>query len=148
MSLTVSNNSGTTQKERVEVGFLIANGALDVAGGNFGVLKSLNTLLSLPNGKSQTFNFAINIAKGKLADGVDTIYAVVVVPGNAFAQSPPGPTLTVHPPNVTLSETENILKLPDSTTTGVKFSVTDQVAITNSGTDPSTVPQDRHLCHV
>jgi hypothetical protein len=62
----------------------------------------------------------------------------VVDPSNAFAQSQPGPTLTVHPPNVTLSETENILKLPDSTTTGVKFSVTDQVAITNSGTDPST----------
>jgi len=138
MSLTVANNSGITQKEKVEVGFLIANGALDVVGRNYGVLKALNTLLSLGNGKSQTFNFAINIAKGKLADGVDTIYAVVVDPNNAYAQSPPGPSLTVHPPMVTLSETENVLKLPGSTTAGVKFSVTDQVAITNSGTDPST----------
>lgn len=140
MSLTVSNNSGTTQKERAEVGFVIANGALDVAARNFGVLKTINTTLSLPDGKSQTFNLAINIAKGRLAEGAETIYALVVDTTNAFTQSAAGPTLAVHPPVITLSETENILKLPDSTTAGVKFSVTDQVAITNSGTDASAEP--------
>jgi hypothetical protein len=138
VAVTVSNNSGIVQKQRVVVSALIANGTLNVAARNFGVLKSTNLVLTLANGASQTFNFAINIPKGKLADGVDTIYALIVDPTNAFAQSAPGPTLTVHPPIVTLSETENILKLPDSTTTGVKFSVVDQVSITNSGTDASS----------
>ncbi len=46
----------------------------------------------------------------------------------------------MHPPIVTLSETENLLKVPDSTTAGSKFHVTDDVAITNSGSDPNTTP--------
>ena len=87
MSMTVSNTSGATQKGKVVVGFLIANGALNVAARNYGVLKSMNTTLSLADGKSQTFNFSIDIGAGKLADGVDTIYAIVVDPTNAFAQA-------------------------------------------------------------
>jgi hypothetical protein len=137
MSITVSNQSGVNQSARVVVGFLIAVGPLDVVNRNYGVLKSMTTPLSLADGKSKTFKFTINIGAGKIFDGVYTIYAIVVDPTNAFAQFT-GPTLTVRPPIVTLSETENILKLPDSTATGAKVSVKDQVSITNSGVDPST----------
>jgi hypothetical protein len=139
-SITVTNNSGVTQKEKVVVSVLIARGTLDVAGRNFAVLKSINTNISLIDGKSQPFKFSINIAAGKIADGTFTLYGFVVDPTNAYAASLPGPSLTIRPPIITLAETENILKLPDSTTAGSNVSVTDQVTITNSGSDPSTDP--------
>jgi hypothetical protein len=141
LSMTVTNNSGTVQKiPGLEVGFLIADGQLSVPSGNYSVLKSQKTTLNLADGASKVFKFPISVPKGKLNDGVDTLFAIAVDSSGAFSQSDAGPTLTVHPPIVTLSETENFLKLPDSTATGAKFHVTDQVAITNSGTDPSTDP--------
>jgi len=140
MTMTVTNNSGANQTERTLVGFLISNGPLDVPSRAYGVLKSQTIVLPLNPGQSRTFKFSINIPKGKLADGTDTITAVAVEPGGAYSQSAPGPTLTVHPPIIALSETENILKLPANATTGSKFTITDRVAITNSGSDPSTDP--------
>ena len=138
MSITVANNSGVDLKEKVVVGFLIAVGPLDVVNHNYGVLKSTTTTLSLANGQSKTFDFTISYGAGKILDSTYNIYAIVVDPTNAFAQAAgPAPTLKIRPPIISLSETENILKLPDSAATNAKVSVKDQVSITNSGTDPN-----------
>ena len=140
MTMTVTNNSGVNQTERTEVGFLISNGPLNVPSRAFGVLKAQTIVLPLNPGQSRVFKFLINIPKEKLADGTDTITAVAVEPSGAYSQSAPGPTLTVHPPIIVLSETEKVLKLPADATTGSKFTITDQVAITDGGSDPSTDP--------
>ena len=109
---------------------------------NFYILKEQKTNLSIADGSSKQFKFAINInlSKGKPPEGDYNIYALVVDADSNYSQSSPGPTLSVHAPNITLSETENLLKLPDSSATGSKFHVTDDVGITNSGSDPSTTP--------
>jgi hypothetical protein len=143
LAMTVSNTSGLDEKETGSlVDFVISSTPLDPPTLNFYILKQLKTNLSLPNGASKSFKFAINVnlAKGRPPDGVYTIYALIIDSGSNHSQSVPGPTLTVHPPNIILSETENLLKVPDSTTTGSKFHVTDEVTITNSGTDPSSTP--------
>jgi hypothetical protein len=139
LEMTIGNESGAAEKDPDSiVSFVIASTPLDPLALNFYILYEQKTTLSLANGATKDFKFAINIPKTKLVDGTFNIYALVVGPENAYSQSAPGAVLTIHPPNVTLSETENLLKAPDSTTAGSKFHVTDQVAITNSGTDPST----------
>jgi hypothetical protein len=141
LEMTVSNNSGIDEKDPGSlVSFVIASTPLNPPTLNFYILKEQKVNLSLANGASKDFTFAISIPKTKLVDGAFTIYALVVDADSNYSQSAPGAPLTIHPPNVTLAETENLLKLPDSTTAGTKFHVTDQVAITNSGTDPSATP--------
>jgi hypothetical protein len=139
--MTISNNSSAAEKLPGSiVSFVIASTPLDPPALNFYILKEQKTTLSLASGASKIFKFAINIPKTKLVDGTFNIYALVVDAGSAFSQSAPGAALSIHPPNVTLSETETLLKSPSSTTAGTKFHVVDQVAITNSGTDPSSTP--------
>src|SRR5271170_67944 len=143
LEMTISNNSGIDEKDPGSiVSFVISSTPLDPPALNFYIVKEEKADLSLADGASKDFTFTVNVnlAKGKPPDGVYTIYALVVGADNNYSQSVPWATLTVHPPNVILSETENLLKLPDSTSTGSKFHVTDDVAITNSGTDPSTTP--------
>jgi hypothetical protein len=137
--VTVANNSGAdVTKAKAGIGIFISSGTLDVPSGQYASLGSKLTTLNLLNGASKVFTIPIHIAKGKLNDGVDTLTAVVAESGGGFSDSGTFGTLTVHPPIVTFSETETFLKLPDSTAQGSKFHVTDKVAITNSGTDPST----------
>jgi hypothetical protein len=141
LEMTVSNNSGIDEKDPGSlVSFVISSTPLDPPTLNFYILREQKVNLSLADGASKDFKFMISVPKAKVPDAVYNIYALVVDANSGYSQSAPGATLTVHPPNVTLSETENLLKLPDSTTAGTKFHVTDQVAITNSGTDPSTTP--------
>jgi hypothetical protein len=71
---------------------------------------------------------------------VDTVTALTANQSNEFTQSAPAPTLTVHAPIVTLSETETFTKLTDTVTAGAKVKPADKVVITNSGTDPSSTP--------
>lgn len=143
LEMTVSNTSGADEKDPGSlVSFVIASTPLDPPSLNFYILKEQKTDLSLANGSSKDFTFTINLnlAKGKPPDGVYSIYALVVDADSNYSQSVPGPALTIHPPNVVLAVAENLLKLPDSTAPGAKFHVTDDVAITNSGSDPSTTP--------
>jgi hypothetical protein len=139
--MTISNNSGAAEKDPgLIVSFVISSTPLDPLALNFYILREQKATISLADGASKVFKLAINIPKTKLVDGAYTIYALVVGQENDFSQSAPGAALTIRPPNVTLSETESLLKSPESTTAGAKFTVTDQVSITNSGTDPSTTP--------
>jgi hypothetical protein len=138
LSMSVANNSGFAEKDPGSiVSFVISSTPLNPPALNFYILKELKTTISLADGASKAYKFQINIPKGKLVDGAFTIYALIVDSGSDFSQSQPGPTLNIHPPIVTLSETENFLKLTDAASTGTKVHITDQVAITNSGTDPS-----------
>ena len=141
--MTVSNNSGAAVTDAGSlVSFVISSTPLDPPALNFYILQEQKTNLFLADGASKVFKFTLNLnlAKGKPPDGVYNIYALVVDANSDHSQSAPGAALTVHPQNVTLSETENLLKVPDSTTAGSKFHVTDDVAITNSGTDPNSTP--------
>jgi hypothetical protein len=141
LEMTVSNNSGIDEKDPGSlVSFVISSTPLDPPTLNFYILREQKVDLSLADGASKDFKFMVSVPKAKVPDAVYNIYALVVDANNGYSQSAPGATLTVRPPNVTLSETENLLKLPGSTTAGTKFHVTDQVAITNSGTDPSATP--------
>ncbi len=114
VKLEVTNNSGVTQKFRGAVGIFIAYQVLDIPSHNWGILRSGPAVISLANGKSHIYPFVIAIHKGKLADGTDTLFGVVTDANSVYSQSPPGPTLTVHTPNVSLSETEKFSKVPAS----------------------------------
>ncbi len=136
VSLEVSNNSGVAQKFKGAVGIFIANGALDIPSKNWSILRSQTSLISLADGKSKTFKFPISIAKGKLGDGTDTLYGVVTDQNSVYSQSPAGPTLTVHVPINSLSETEKFSNLPASVALAAKLHAVDHVTISNSGSDP------------
>jgi hypothetical protein len=139
--MNIANNSGVDEKEnKVEIGILIANGPLIIEGGVYAVLKAKPANLNIPNGASKTYSFPVNIAKGKLADGVDTMYGTAVNSEGIFSQSVAGPSFTVHPPIVTLSETETFVKLSDTVVSGSNARPSVKVGITNSGTDASTDP--------
>lgn len=143
LEMTITNNSGADEKDSgALVSFVISSGPLDPQTLNFYILKEQKTNLALADGASKDFKFSINLnlAKGKPPDGDYNIYALVVDAQSNSSQSAVGPAFTVRPPIVVLSETENLLKLPDSSAPGAKFHVVDDVAITNSGTDPSTTP--------
>lgn len=143
VEMTVSNNSGAAVTDAGSIVSVVTSSTpLDPPTLNFYILKEVKNNLALAPGSSKDFKFAINLnlAKGKPPDGDYNIYALVVDSNSDHSQSVPGPTFSVHPPIVTLSETENLLKVPDSTTTGSKFHVTDDVAITNSGSDPNSTP--------
>jgi hypothetical protein len=141
--MTITNNSGSPEKDPGSlVSFVISSTPLDPPTLNFYILREQKVNLSLANGASKIVRLPvdINLTKGRPTDGTYSIYALVVGADNNFSQSAPGPALNVHTPIVTLSETETLLKVPDSTVAGGKFHITDDVAITNSGSDPSTTP--------
>jgi hypothetical protein len=138
LSMNVANNSGFAEKDPGSiVSFVISSTPLNPPALNFYILKEQKATITLADGASKVFKFQINIPKGKLIDGAYTIYALIVDADSNFSQSQPGSSLTIHPPIVTLSETESFVKLQDTATTGAKYHLTDKVAITNSGTDPS-----------
>ena len=136
VSLQVENNSGVTQKFKSEIGIYVADQVLDIPGNNWSILRSEPVVISLTSGQSKVFKVAISVPKGKLADGGDTLFGVMTDQGNSFSQSPAGPMLLVHPPIVSLSETETLLRLPASTAVGATLRAVDRVTITNSGSDP------------
>ena len=76
VTVNIANNSGVDEKEKVATGVEISNGTLVPLSRQFGVLASKTLVLALKAGQNKTFKFPVNIAKGKLADGVDTITAL------------------------------------------------------------------------
>ncbi len=143
LEMTITNNSGAVEKDpRSIVSFVIASTPLNPPSLNFYILTERKVNLSLANGASKIVKLpvGVNLTKGRPPIGNYSIYALIVGADNAYSQSAAGPTLSVHTPIVTLSETETLLKVPGSTIAGAKFHVVDKVAITNSGSDPSTTP--------
>jgi hypothetical protein len=136
----MSNNSGIAQKFKgtIDIDAVPATdlnlSGLNLSGGT--VLRSQALGISLKSGAIKTFKVPISSAPGRLTDGVNTIFAVLTDPTAATSQSAAGPTLLVHAPIVSLSETEKITKLPLSTKVGATLKAVDHVTITNSGSDP------------
>jgi hypothetical protein len=140
--VTITNNSGVTQKEKVSVDVVVTPaGSLDLQAQSTVILATKGYSGTLVNGQSKPFTEAVTVKKGELGDGTYTVYAVAADPEGGTSQSAAGPTFTVTAPVVTLSETESIAKLPKSSVTaGEKLGLTDKVTVVNSGTDASTTP--------
>jgi hypothetical protein len=138
VSLQVSNNSGVAQKFKGKISIIITDQVLNIPGNNGSTLRTMPAAISLKAGQIKVFKVAINVPKGKLADDTDTLFGVVTDQTNITSQSPPGPTLLVHTPYVSLSETETFVNLPASTPVGAALKAVDHVKITNSGSDPFT----------
>jgi hypothetical protein len=108
--------------------------------GNGNLLSSKGTTIALAAGASEVFSLGVAVGKGKLADGTYGLIAEVIQPTEVSSRSVVGAALVVRPPIVDLSETETFRKLVTTVAPNTKFSTTDIVSITNSGSDPSVDP--------
>jgi hypothetical protein len=138
VSVEVANDSGAAQKFRAALGIYVADQVLNLSSGNGTLLRSANQNISLASGQNKLFKVPISVPAGKLSDGTDTLFSMLTDQTSAHSQSPAGPTLLVHPPYVSLAETETFLRLPASTAVGATLKAVDKIHITNNGSDPFT----------
>ena len=140
ISVNVANNSGVKQSGAIFVDVVSTTDfSLDLQSQDTFLLAAKRESINLQNGESKTFIIPVTVKKEKFEDGTFPIYAVAADREDGLSQSASsGGSFTVHPPIITLSETESFVKLPPAVVSAGKFNVTDKVVVTNSGTDPST----------
>ncbi len=93
VDITVSNSSGLAVKDTGSlVAVVIASGPLDPDSLNFYILKEVKSNITLADGASKDFKFAINLnlGKGKPPDGDYNLFGLVVDSSSGHSQSAPG----------------------------------------------------------
>ena len=135
-TINVANSTGNTVtgKATVEL-FAITDGSIDASAIQ---LASTPRAINLKAGRSAPVVLPVRITPAMLPAGSYQLISRVIDPSAATSDSSPGPSLTVAPAFVSLSETVTKSTIPASAVAGAKSHARVTVRITNNGNVTTT----------